>query len=125
MIICVIVTEVYAFASEGAKEEMGNIYYIDATSGRDSNDGLSPLDMDYNCWYQSQGKMIKWLSDEYTMAQFSRYQAEKGQDGHSIAADPAFTDIGNLDFRPASGSPVLTPPGIGTVSPKDTGHKPE
>ena len=27
---------------EGAKEKMGNIYYIDAANGMDSNDGLSP-----------------------------------------------------------------------------------
>ena len=52
MIVLVLVTGMYALASasdninslqipsEGAK--MGNIYYIDATSGEDSNDGLSP-----------------------------------------------------------------------------------
>ena len=66
--------------------------------------------------------MIKWLSDEYTMAQFSRYQAEKEQDAHSIAADPGFADIGNLNFRPASGSPVLNPPGIGAIS-ADSGRR--
>jgi hypothetical protein len=103
-----------------------NIFY-EATESclRLGNDWSSGLDMDYNYWYQSRGIMIKWLSNEYTMAQFSRYQAEKGQDAHSIAADPGFADIGNLDFRPASGSPVLTPPGIGAISTKDTGHKPE
>jgi len=42
MIIFVLVTGVYEFTSEGAKEEMGNIYYIDAAKGTDSNDGLSP-----------------------------------------------------------------------------------
>ena len=103
-----------------------NIFY-EATESclRLGNDWSSGLDMDYNCWYQSQGIMIKWLSDEYTMAQFSRYQAEKGQDEHSIAADPGFADIGSLNFRPASGSPVLAPPGIGAISAKDTGQKPE
>ena len=60
--------------------------------------------------------MIRWISNEYTMAQFSRYQAEKGQDTHSITADPVFVDIANLDFRPALGSPVLNPPGIGAIS---------
>jgi hypothetical protein len=97
-----------------------NIFY-EATESclRLGNDWSSGLDMDHNCWYQSRGIMIKWLSDEYTMAQFSRYQADKGQDAHSIAADPAFADIGNLDFRPASGSPVLNPPGIGAIPAKN------
>ena len=52
MIVLVLVTGIYAFTavsdnmnslqipSEGAR--MGNVYYIDATSGMDSNDGLSP-----------------------------------------------------------------------------------
>ena len=73
------------------------------------------LNMDHNCWYQLRGVMIKWLSDEYTMAQFSDYQTERGQDGHSIAVEPRFVDLENLDFRPASQSPVLNPPGIGAV----------
>jgi len=103
-----------------------NIFYQATESClRLGNDWSSGLDMDYNCWYQSQGIMIKWIADEYTMAQFPNYQAEKGQDAHSIAADPGFVDIGNLNFRPSPRSPVLNPPGIGASSTKDTGHNPE
>jgi len=59
--------------------------------------------------------MIKWVADEYTMAQFSHYQAEKGLDRHSIATDPRFVDLKNLDFRLSPGSPVLNTSGIGAV----------
>jgi len=76
------------------------------------------LSMDHNCWYQSRGIMIKWIADEYTMAQFPNYQTEKGQDSQSIAADPGFVDLKNLDFRPSPGSPVLSPPGMGAVLPQ-------
>jgi hypothetical protein len=62
--------------------------------------------------------MIKWIADEYTMAQFPNYQTEKGQDRQSIAADPGFVDLKNLDFRPSPGSPVLSPPGMGAVLPQ-------
>lgn len=94
-----------------------NIFY-EATESclRLGNDWSSGLDMDYNCWYQSQGTMIKWLSDAYTTANFSEYQAEKGQDKHSIASDPRFVDVEGRDFRPAPRSPVLNPPGIGAIS---------
>ena len=93
-----------------------NIFY-EATESclRLGNDWSSSLNMDYNCWHQSHGTMIKWMSDEYTMDQFSKYQAEKGQDRHSIASDPRFVDVGSHDFRPASGSPVLNHPGIGAI----------
>ena len=93
-----------------------NIFY-EATESclRLGNDWSSGLSMDHNCWYQSRGIMIRWISDEYTMAQFSGYQTEKGQDRHSIAVDPRFVDMKNLDFRPSPGSPVLNTPGIGAV----------
>ncbi|MFC1716826.1 hypothetical protein ACFL6S_24370 [Candidatus Poribacteria bacterium] len=93
-----------------------NIFY-EATESclRLGNDWSSGLSMDHNCWYQSRGTMIRWISDEYTMAQFSDYQTEKGQDGHSIATDPRFVDLKNLDFRPSPGSPVLNAPGIGAM----------
>lgn len=84
-----------------------NIFY-EATESclRLGNDWTSALTMDYNCWYQSAGTMIKWLSDEYTMAEFSAYQTEKGKDKHSIAADPLFVDEENHDFRLTAGSPA-------------------
>lgn len=93
-----------------------NIFY-EATESclRLGNDWSSDLSMDHNCWYQSRGTMIKWASDEYTMAQFSDYQIKKGKDGHSIATDPRFVDLKNLDFRPSPGSPVLNAPGIGAA----------
>jgi hypothetical protein len=96
-----------------------NIFY-EATESclRMGNDWSAGLNMDHNCWYQSRGTMVKWLSDEYTMDQFSSYQTEKGQDRHSIAADPLLADLENLDFRPKPGSPVLIPPGIGAVLPR-------
>lgn len=100
-----------------------NIFY-EATESclRLGNDWSSGLNMDYNCWYQSQGIMIKWLSGDYTMAQFSKYQEEKGQDKHSIVGDPLFIDIKSHDFRPTPGNPVLKHPGIGAIS-SDYGKK--
>jgi len=96
-----------------------NIFY-EATESclRLGNDWSSGLSMDHNCWYQSRGIMIKWIADEYTMAQFPNYQTEKGQDRQSIATDPGFVDLKNLDFRPSPGSPVLNPPGMGAVLPQ-------
>lgn len=77
-----------------------NIFY-EATESclRLGNDWSPALDMDYNCWYQSQGAMIKWMSDEYTMDQFPKYQSEKGQDKHSIASDPHFVDVKSRNFQ--------------------------
>jgi hypothetical protein len=94
-----------------------NIFY-EATESclRIGNDWS--LSIDHNCWYQSRGIMIKWIADEYTMAQFPNYQTEKGQDRQSIATDPGFVDLKNLDFRPSPGSPVLNPPGMGAVLPQ-------
>jgi hypothetical protein len=96
-----------------------NIFY-EATESclRLGNDWSSGLEMDYNCWYQSRGTMIRWLSDEYPMNQFSNYQAEKEQDGHSIATDPCFVDLENLDLRPSPESPALNLPGMGAALPK-------
>ena len=79
------------------------------------NDWSSGLNMDNNCWHQSREAMLKWTSEKYTMAQFPDYQREKGQDEHSIVADPRFADVGERDFRPAPGSPVLDPPGMGAI----------
>ena len=94
-----------------------NIFYQATESClRMGNDWSSGLNMDDNCWYQSQGTMIKWISDEYTMDQFPKYQSDKGQDRHSIASDPHFVDVKGHDFRLESRSPILSGPGIGANS---------
>ena len=107
----------YSNTASTSKFYVRNNIFYEATESclRLGNDWSSGLTMDYNCWYQSRGTMIKWVSDEYTMAQFSRYQTEKGQDRRSIATDPGFVDLKNLDFRPKPGSPVLNPPGMGAA----------
>ena len=86
-----------------------NIFY-EATESclRLENDWTSGLDMDHNCWYQSKGTLIRWLSNKYTMAEFSRYQDRTGQDAHSLTVDPLFADVRNHDFRLAPNSPILS-----------------
>ncbi len=76
--------------------------------------GIENVDLDYNAWYQSSGSMIDYYCTwttcigEYTMAEFTQYQADTGKDIHSLATDPLFIDMVNNDFHPAITSPLCT-----------------
>jgi hypothetical protein len=86
-----------------------NIFYQSTEQCmRMDNDWTNGLDLDYNCWHQSSGRMI-WLlfSDSYNMAEFSTYQTETGFDVHSIAADPLFKDFDDNNFQLQSNSPCI------------------
>lgn len=69
---------------------------------------LSALNMDYNCWHNSQtGNMAVWQGTYYPMTQFSSYQSRSGKDSHSITSDPLFVNAGTRDFHLTSGSPCI------------------
>ncbi len=63
------------------------------------------LALDENCWWQPQGQMIRFKARRYTAGEFAAYQADTGQEAHSIVADPKFADADALDFRLRPDSP--------------------
>ena len=70
-------------------------------------DAIAALEMDHNCWVQSEGAMIRLEDRSYTMAQFAEYQADTGKEPNSIAADPCLADAARGDFRLAERSPCV------------------
>jgi len=57
--------------------------------------------MDFNCYWDESGAEMSWKGDD-----FSQWQA-RGQDKHSIAADPMFEDPHAFNFTLKPGSPVM------------------
>jgi uncharacterized sulfatase len=70
-------------------------------------DWLAALKLDHNCWFQSQGKMIRLKRGGYTMARFPQYQSDTGLDAKSMAAKPGLVDPDHGDFHLAAGSPCI------------------
>jgi len=66
---------------------------------------IDPVDerkliLDNNTYWQMTGELLNhWGGCSYCPADFSRYQAESGQDGHSQMAQPAFVDAPHGDYR--------------------------
>ena len=59
--------------------------------------------IDYNCFYQPAGTMIKWkYGSNYSMSQFTAYQSATGKDAHSITADPQFASPNDFHLPPGS-----------------------
>jgi hypothetical protein len=81
-----------------------------------SDEAIRALDMQGNCWYQPTGAMIRLIGpgggEEYSMDQFSAFQAKYGLDKGSIAADPGLVDPAKGDFRLKPDSPC---PWAGTM----------
>ncbi len=84
--------------------------------------------LDYNAYYPaSLSGMHYWYGTNSSFySSFSAYQSATGQDAHSIAKNPLFTNIGSFDFTLQSGSPCIdagdfltrtTSSGSGTVIP--------
>ena len=66
------------------------------------------LVLDDNCYWQAAGEMLMHMGGRsYATSEFSRYQAECGQDGHSLVAEPRFRDEAHGDYRLCEGSPPL------------------
>jgi hypothetical protein len=63
------------------------------------------ITLDENCWWQPQGAMIRFKARRYAAGEFAAYQADTGQEAHSIVADPKFADAEALDLRLRSDSP--------------------
>lgn len=68
-----------------------NIFYESTESGLRLGDpaDITDLVLDYNCWYESAGPLIRIGTTEYAMDGFASYQ-QSGQDVHSIAQNPLF-----------------------------------
>ena len=56
--------------------------------------------------FQAGGEpLVDWSGHTYAPPEFSRYQAECGQDGHSLVAKPLFLDEARGDYRQRNNSP--------------------
>ncbi len=73
----------------------GNAFYASAWPEK----AITALRMDNNCWYQSEGVMIRFKDSSYTMARFPAYQSEKGKEANSITELPRWVDAANGDFH--------------------------
>ncbi len=77
-----------------------NIYNTD-DSLKKATDTTSRYKLDYNCYWNASGAPVTFMG-----LTFAEWQA-KGQDAHSVIADPMFTDVANHDFSLKEGSPAL------------------
>jgi len=84
-------------------EAKGNAFYAPSYD-RARLDGLI---MNNNCWYQSKGIMVHLKGRDYTMEQFSAYQAEQKMEDRSIVAKPLLTAPDREDFHLTGSSPCI------------------
>jgi len=84
-------------------EAKGNAFY--APGWRKA--GIEALRMDHNCWYQSEGVMIRVGESAYPMERFAAYQSELGTEPNSLVAKPQLVDAPNGDFHLSATSPCL------------------
>ncbi len=47
----------------------------------------------HNCWYQPEGKMVRFAGRDYTMAEFAEFQRATGLEEGSILAVPTLRDV--------------------------------
>ena len=100
-------------------EAKGNAFYAHYWPEK----AIAALNMDNNCWYQIAGDMILFRASKnkgYTMAQFSVYQSETGNDANSITKVPRWADAANKDFHLTEQSACID---AGTDAGTDVGLK--
>ena len=71
--------------------------------GRDWTDNLN---MDFNCWFESKGRLWLWGSETIDEAGYATFRKNHKLDSHSIIADPQFVDASRHDYRLRAGSPA-------------------
>jgi len=87
---------------------------------------IDALVMDHNLWYQAEGVMINLKDAPYTMAEFPRYQEERGKEPHSIVAIPGLVGPEDLDLRLSPDSPCIDAGmDVGTDSDFDDNLRPQ
>ena len=90
--------------------QKGNVYirhniFYESPYGAAIYSIIDPLDerklvIDNNCYWQTTGSLLIRMNHKlYKSSRFSRYQAESGQDQHSILANPLFVNESVLDYR--------------------------
>ena len=68
--------------------------------------GAENWDEAMNAWLTTGGTLTDWSGRRtYLPSEFSRYQAECGQDQHSLVAKPLFVDEPSGDYRQRADSP--------------------
>jgi parallel beta-helix repeat protein len=78
-----------------------NIVYFDRANLELGDWSKGSFPFDYNCYFDASGREIKFPGG----LTFAEWQA-KGQDQHSVIADPQFVDPRNGDFTLKSDSPA-------------------
>lgn len=68
---------------------------------------LTGDELDYNLYFQSTGLVACTAQGDFTQADFAAYQSATGRDLHSIAADPLFVSVAEVDFHLLAGSPAI------------------
>lgn len=69
-------------------------------------DWTAALAMDCNVWFQPEGPLMVWGTETIAPADFAAYQKARGQDAHSVVADPKFVAPEKNDYRVAPDSPA-------------------
>jgi hypothetical protein len=69
--------------------------------------GLENLELDYNCWYKTNGDIINYGFHSYNISQFTEYQLHSSQDLNSITENPLFSDPANNDYYLSENSPCI------------------
>ena len=65
---------------------------------------LEPLSIDYNCYYQTSGKIAELPVNYFWENQFEAYKSYTGFDSHSYKTNPQFKNLANHDFSLTSQS---------------------
>lgn len=58
--------------------------------------------LDHNSYYKPGGNLISWKAQDFSVAQFAKYQQQSQQDRHSLVADPLFLNAGDYHLQTLS-----------------------
>lgn len=68
---------------------------------------LSPMKIDYNCWYQENKNFANFKTGNYKKEEFTKYKSKTGFDTNSIMANPRFINILKNNYQLNEDSPCI------------------